>query len=100
MGDLAKPEALSIDQFQDVIERSYNDTAPFLNTILLARFWPTGMLALHNLQVVESTGSESRFRWLESREEIINSIHYLFGMPTDIVADVVQGLGEMKNLWG
>ena len=98
-GYLAKPEALHIDQFKEVIERSYSDTAPFLNTILLARFWPTGMLALHNFQVVESSGSESRFRWLNNREEIVSSIHNLFGMPTDIVADVVQGLGEMKNLW-
>jgi len=98
-GYLAKPAPRKIEDFQKVIAESFSAGATFLNSILLARFYPHGSVVIHNLTVIESERQGSSVRALADRAELICAIEQHFGMPREIIREAVDGVGGMQDAW-
>ena len=98
-GYLAKPAARKIGDFSEVIAASFSANATFLNSILLARFYPGRSVVIHNLALIESDKDRSNIYALASRDDLIAAIEQHFGMPQDIVREAVNGLGVLQDAW-
>ena len=98
-GYRAKPLPRRIDEFEHIIVDSYRADATFMNSLLLARFYPDRSIVIHNLTVIESHGLASTSRTLANLEELGQAIVNHFGIPTEITADVVKELGQLGDAW-
>lgn len=98
-GYLAKPAARKIEDFSNVLARSFSANATFLNSILLARFYPGRSVVIHNLTLIESDKDRSMVHALACRDDLIAGIEQHFGMPQDIVREAVKGLGVLQDAW-
>jgi len=98
-GYLAKPAARKIEDFSKVIAGSFSADATFLNSILLARFYPGRSVVIHNLTLIESEGHKSNVHALANRDELIAAIEQRFGIPREIVSEAVGILGDMQDAW-
>jgi len=99
-GYLAKPAAKKIEDFSRVIGDSFRPDATFLNSILLARFYPGRSIVIHNLSLIESCGDKSTVHWLQDSSAVGAAIHEHFEMPRDVVAEAIAGLRELQDAWG
>jgi N-hydroxyarylamine O-acetyltransferase len=99
-GYLAKPAAKKIEDFSRVIGDSFQPDATFLNSILLARFYPGRSIVIHNLTLIESRGAKSVLHRLQDSGAVIAAIHEHFGVPRDIVAEAIADLKELQDAWG
>jgi N-hydroxyarylamine O-acetyltransferase len=93
---LLKLTAKKLDDFEEVIARSYANSAPLLNYLLLVRYFRDGAVRLVNHTLTEVHGFESRTQKLATKEEIIGSIEGRFGIPADIVCEAIDALGDTK----
>lgn len=98
-GYLAKPVPRVIEEFESVIVDSYRAEATFMNSVLLARFFPDRSLIIHNLTVIESEGTTANVRSLANRSDLLQAIEEYFGIPSQITKDVVYGLGSLGDAW-
>jgi arylamine N-acetyltransferase len=96
-GYLAKPEHRTIDNFS--IADSFREDATFMNSLLLARFFPGRSTVIHNLTVVESQGTDSRVYSLKNRDELGQAVEVLFGIPSGIVMEAVGDLRDLGDPW-
>jgi arylamine N-acetyltransferase len=96
---LVKPEARNIEEFAGVIANSFRPDATFLNALLLTRFYKDRAVRIHNLTLIESLGIESTIHQLASRDELIAKIEEHFEMPRQIVAEAVNDLKELRDIW-
>lgn len=99
-GYVAKPAPRNIRDFNEVIADSFRPSATFLNSILLARFYPERSVVIHNLAVIESRGESCVMRQLGDLEAVAAAIHKYFEIPQDLVTEAVAGLKEMQDAWG
>jgi arylamine N-acetyltransferase len=98
-GYTANPTPRRIEHFDRVIRHSYTDDATFMNALLLVRFYPDHSVAVNNLELIESRGTESRVTTLADRDELVSVIEERFGMPRAMVADAIADLGELGDAW-
>lgn len=98
-GYLVKPMPRQIHEFEHIIRASYRDDATFMNALLLGRFYPDRAVFIHNLTVVESQGTFSNIRALANKDELVQAISECFGIPPEITAGVVHGLGQLEDAW-
>jgi N-hydroxyarylamine O-acetyltransferase len=94
-----KPAPKRIEDFQNTIANSFRTGATFLNCILLVRFYPRASTLLHNLSLIESTGSESKATSLPDRGCLPSAVERYFGIPAEIVEEVVAELPKMQDAW-
>jgi len=95
-GYLLKPSPKQVNDFAEVIARSYGDDAPFLNSLVLIRFYRDRSVILRNHTLTEFYGSESRTFTLATKEDIIITVERRFGIPAHIVKEVINSMGELK----
>ena len=98
-GYLAKPEPRRIEEFREVIARSFRPDATFLNSILLARFYPNRSVVIHNLDLIESEGRQSRTTNLRDRDQLIAAVNRYFQIPEEIVAEAIDELQNFEDAW-
>jgi arylamine N-acetyltransferase len=98
-GYRAKPLPRRIEEFEYIMADSFRDDATFMNSLLLARFYPERSIVIHNLTVSESHGTESNIRTLVDLEELGQAIVNYVGIPAEITADVVRELGQLGDAW-
>lgn len=98
-GYLAKPAPREIKDFEQIIADSFRRGATFMNALLLARFYPNRSCVIHNLNVVDSVGSNWKTGKLTSRGELAHVVEDRFSIPRHIVADAVAELGELGDPW-
>jgi arylamine N-acetyltransferase len=98
-GYVAKPAPRRIEEFRQVIAKSFRPDATFMNSVLLTRFYSDRAVMIHNLMLVESRGSESIVRPLASRDQLAATVEEYFDMPRAIVAEVVGELGDLQDPW-
>lgn len=98
-GYLAKPAPRKIEDFSTVIAGSFSADATFLNSVLLARFYPGRSVVIHNLTLIESEGRKSSVHALANRGELIATVEQRFGIPREIVSEAVAQLGKMRDAW-
>jgi N-hydroxyarylamine O-acetyltransferase len=99
LGYALKPAARKLDDFAEVITRSYDDSAPLLNYLLIVRFFADGVARLRNNAITEVHGSESRSQKLATKDEIKNAIVDHFSMPANITRTVIDLLSGLKTFW-
>jgi arylamine N-acetyltransferase len=96
-GYWTKPAPRQIEEFCDVITQSYRAEATFMNSLLIARFFPERSLVVRNFTVTETTGSDSQTFTLSTNEALAAYITEHFEMPQAIVLDVLSELREMHG---
>lgn len=99
-GYLAKPAAREIGDFKKAISESFRPDATFLNSFLLARFYPGRSVAIHNLTLIESCGNSCSTRLLAGLDKAAAAIHQYFGIPEALVAEAISDLKTMQDAWG
>jgi len=98
-GYLAKPGPRRIEDFSGVIRASFRPDATFLNSLLMARFYPGRSVVIHNFAMIESQGTVSTIRQLQSKDELISAIVERFEMPRPIVTEALSGLEQFRDAW-
>jgi len=98
-GYLARPEPRRIENFSEVIKHSFWPDATFLNSLLLARFYPGRSVVIHNFTMIESQGRVSTIHQLHSKDELISAIEERFEMPRSIVTDALSGQEKFRDAW-
>jgi arylamine N-acetyltransferase len=98
-GYVAKPAARKIEDFADVIADSFRPTATFFNAVLLTRFFPESSVVIHNLELIESHGTESKVTRLKDRQNLAAAIEEYFRIPRPIVDEALTGLGDLADAW-
>lgn len=96
-GYLAKPVPRVIEEFESVIANSYRQEATFMNSVLLARFFPDRSLMIRNLTFTESEGTTANVRSLADISDLVQAIEDYFGIPPQITRSVVHGLGSLED---
>jgi arylamine N-acetyltransferase len=89
-GYLAKPEPRQIAFFEEIIRDSYRDTASFMNTVAVERFFPGRSVRIHNLSLIESTPTTSRSTLLADRDELVRAIEHHCGISADLVRAAIK----------
>ncbi len=89
-GYLLKPAPKRVGDFAEVVARSYDDEAPFLNSLVLIRFFEDRSIILRNYTLTEFSGCESRIRTLATKEEIIKTVEERFNVPALIVMQTLN----------
>jgi len=98
-GYLARPEPRRIEDFSSVIRSSFRPDATFLNSLLLARFYPGRSVVFHNFALIESQGTVSTIRHLQSKDELISAIEERFEMPRRVVTEALSGQETFRDAW-
>lgn len=98
-GYLAKPEAKRLEEFDGVIADSFRPDATFLNSLLLARFWPNRSVVIHNLTMIESEGAHFVVHEAAGRDELMDWVQAQFAIPAPILAEVLAGLRNLQDPW-
>jgi len=98
-GYLARPEPTRIEDFSEVIKNSFRPDATFLNSLLLARFYPGRSVVIHNFAVIESQGKVSTIHQLHGKDELISAIEERFEMPRSIVSEALSGQEKFRDVW-
>ena len=93
------PKARNINEFQEVIENSFEDNATFMNALLLTRFKKDTFIAIHNKTIIESLGKVWKEYLTYSNEQLATEIYKWFGIPKTIVLESIDGLQMQKNGW-
>jgi arylamine N-acetyltransferase len=96
---LVNPVPRQIQDFDHIIVDSYREDSTFMNALLLARFFPSRSLVLHNLTVIESQGTVSRSQILNSRDELVQAVYKYFTIPKKFTMDVVKDIRQFKDAW-
>ena len=99
-GYLAKPASRQIEDFRAVIAGSFSPDATFLNSVLLARFYPGRSTVIHNLTLIVSETDKSMVHVFANRDECIAAIERHFAIPRQIVSEAVGHLGKLQDAWG
>ena len=99
-GYVAKPTARPIEHFNSVIVDSFTDHATFMNALLLVRFLSSSRSnVIHNLELIESHGVESRIKRIDNRVELARVVERHFEIPRTIVAEALADLGQFQDAW-
>ncbi|HWR84282.1 MAG TPA: arylamine N-acetyltransferase [Candidatus Deferrimicrobium sp.] len=96
-GYVLKPAAKRVADFSDVIARSYSADAPFLNRLVLIRFFKDRALTIRNHTLTEMSVSESHSSDMRTPDDIAGAVVRHFGISASIISEVLESLGELKN---
>jgi len=94
-GYMLKHQGKQLTDFSEVIARSYSDKAPFLNRLMLARFFENRALVLRNNKLTEMNGLNSVSSDLSNHDEIATTVVDRFEIPPDIIDNVLSCLGDI-----
>ncbi len=99
-GYIARPTPRPIEHFNSVIVDSFADHATFMNALLLVRFLSSSRSSvIHNLELIESHGTESRINRIDNRVELVRVVEQHFEIPRAIVAEALADLGQFQDAW-
>ena len=98
-GYTVKPESKTIDHFQKVIKNSFNDSATFMNAILLVRFDSNSSIVINNLSLIESRPDSYKVRALANKNKLIRAVEKYFKIPEEIVRVSVNEINNFGDAW-
>lgn len=99
-GYTAKPAAREPDYFWQASVDSFRPDSVFMNTFLLRRYDPDRCLAIQNRRLVESTADSVQVRELADEAELVSVAQDRFGVPAEIVTEVLSVVGAAADPWG
>jgi len=91
-GYLAKPTPRDLAFFQPIILDSYRPTGNFMTRLRISRFLDDGNVELLKDQLVRARGESFSSEPIADRAALIDVVVGNFGMPRDVVCEVVNGL--------
>jgi arylamine N-acetyltransferase len=98
-GYTVKPEARNFADFQQVILKSFQADANFLNSILITKYMAGRFCTLHNLEYSEATGSKRTLHQILHTDELANKVEEVFAIPAAITRKVLDGLELSGDAW-
>lgn len=98
-GYKVNPKARNISDFGKVIENSFEESATFMNALLLTRFDNNTFIVIHNRTIIESYGKMSKVHLIDSNEQLASEICHRFSIPKTIAIECIDGLPMQKNGW-
>lgn len=98
-GYVVKPMPRQIEHFSDVIAHSFTRQATFMNALLLVRFFPDRSIVIHNLTIIKSEGVNQQIYQLADRRELVKAIEEYFEIPSELAADAISELGDLRDAW-
>ncbi len=97
-GYIMKPKFRSLDDFSEVIRDSYRNEAPFMNAVILTRFYRDRVVRIRNLSIIETTSNDETVTLLEDRKALVDAVRRLFGIPGAIVRTAIAGLNRLVEV--
>ena len=94
----AKPQPRKIEDFHKVIEDSFADDATFMNALRITSFSENGSIALKNLTLAETTGTNTHTIKI-TRNKIPSVVHEKFGMPENLVREALESIKELRDIY-
>ena len=91
--------ARKIEEFRQVILDSFKESSTFMNALLLTRFHSGNFIIIHNMSIIESSGTISKERSIDSIEQLSLVINKYFNIPKSIVMESINKLQMQKNGW-
>jgi len=91
-GYLAKPTPRDLAFFQNVVLDSYRPTANFMTRLRISRFLDDGNVDLLNDQLVQARDDTYSVESIADRAALVDAVVEHFGMPRNIVCEVVDEL--------
>jgi len=98
-GYSVNPAPRHIQEFEHIIADSYREDSTFMNALLMARFFSSRSLVLHNLKLIDSQGSASKSQVLSSRDELVLAAQKYFAIPKKITREVVAEIPHFGDAW-
>ena len=98
-GYLATSKPRQIHEFEPIILDSFRENSTFMNALLLARFFPKRSIVIHNRSLMESQGTASNIRIMANQGELVHMIHKKFGIPRELVQEVLDGMELCDDAW-
>jgi len=93
------PAPRRMAEFTQVIADSYKEGATFMNALLVARFGVHQSVILHNRELLTMEGQVVRSVQMRNLEELVETIHAVFGIPTAMSRSALEGLSFEGNAW-
>jgi len=94
------PEPRRIEEFADVIERSFSERSTFMHALLVVRCFPGRSVVLNNLELSESRGRSVASRLLPGPEALPAALEEHFDIPRAVAARALDGVALTKNALG
>jgi hypothetical protein len=69
-----------------------------MNALLVVRCYSDRSVAIHNVSLIESKGTDCRILEL-ANDELVRTIVEKFDMPPDIVKDVLSDMEPLGDAW-
>jgi arylamine N-acetyltransferase len=91
-GYQVNPRPRRIQEFETVIAASFEESATFMNALLVARFFPGRSVTLRNLTLSEARAGSSRVSRLPHRDELPEAIERHFRISQDITRRALEGV--------
>ncbi len=98
-GYMVNPVPRPIDHFRKVIADSFQESATFMNAILLTRFQRNKAVRIHNLSITWSEGSEYEIEELGNKDQLPGVIEDLFGIPQKISKQAIARISNFGDAW-
>lgn len=91
-GYTVNPIPRNISEFNGVIFNSFRFDATFMNSILLTRFTGNSYKIVRNREYISITDGHTSVKKLRTTDEIISTIHEVFGIPLEILKYTLEGM--------
>lgn len=91
-GYTVNPAPRELGHFEDVIRRSYDDSATFMNVLVIARFFADRSLRVHNYTLSESTPDGTVITDLDGIDKLVDTVARLMGIEEAILLAAVEGI--------
>ncbi|MFC2152294.1 arylamine N-acetyltransferase [Bacteroidota bacterium] len=93
------PKPRHIHEFAQVVEESYRPDATFMNSILIVRYESDYSQLIHNKTFIETSGSNTKKRSLNTLKELEATIEEVFRIPSNISNLALKDLAFTKSAW-
>lgn len=98
-GYSVNPTPRQIEHFTQPIRDSYRESATFMNSLLLTRFFADRSLVIYNLSLIESKGATCQISQLPGLEVLPETVERYFSIPSEITAEAIAFLGDLGDAW-
>ena len=96
---VVKPSSRLISEFNCVIKASLDETATFMNSILLVLFGKNSSKIIHNFSVIEFKNNNYEKRILSDENELIKEIENKFRIPKEISKESLSQVSNYNDAW-
>jgi len=94
-----KPEPRRIEDFKQVIKDSFREDAIFLNSLLITRFYADHSTVVHNLNLIESEGTNSKSYELRDTNHLIDVIEERLARLENSIEKLAMTVDRLVNLF-